>query len=132
MGEMITLEEFTDLIKEIYAEGDTAKAYKRLGYFLEHEKTSTGKSLTVEFLIDKFRQHIDHWNKEYGERESKFIGVKDKQKRLNFYDFLGAQKYNHEYSAPLSKQRDKYLFPGLSIKELNQRIDKFYKFINRE
>ena len=127
-----TPEEFTEMIKEIYADGDIAKAHRRLIYFLENERTSSGKPLTVEFLIGKFKQHIDYWNKEYGERDSKYIGVKDKEKRKNFYDFLGAQMYNHEYSAPLSKQRDKYLFPKLSIRELNKRIDKFYKLISRE
>jgi len=119
------LDTFREDLKEIYAEGDTHKAWLRLCWYLQHVKFEN-KWMTYEWIMHKYRQHIDWWNQQYGTRAAEYIASKDREKRKNFHDFLGSDTYKHDFSMKIVKLRDKYLFPeNVSTKELKKKLERF-------
>ena len=84
--------------------------------------TSDNTLLSIEVIIDRFRNYIEWWMVTYGTKDPKYIPEKQKLKTIaewaNDYDF------NKTYE--ISKTaRDYYLFGDLSTTEIKAALKSF-------
>jgi hypothetical protein len=130
--EIPSFEVFSNEIKKIFPEGDLALTYQRFLWYLEYQDIG-GKPLTWEFLIDKFKQHIDEWNMMYGPKlGTQYFPTKAYALRKNFYDFLGDKFYEREFVTSVGHgERNKYLFGDFTFDYLQTQLEEFkLKFSN--
>ncbi len=126
-------DEFKERLAEIYAEGDLQQSYNRLLWYFEHI-TFEDKPLTWDFLLMKFKQHIDEWNLLYGPKMgTKYFPTKAYALRKNFYEFLGDNWYEREFVTSVSHtERNRYLFGDFTVGYLKKQLLGFLKNIPDE
>lgn len=132
---MPTFKDFCDDVKEIYAEGDLARAYDTLEWHIANMDEAAndivygGKPLTWPFIKDKFSNHITQWNLMYGKKVgTNWFSDKMAKERKNIHEFLNETWYAREFATNRgSPERDRYIFGGVPIKELRNQLNEFKK-----
>ena len=120
--------QFRKDILPIYPEGDLESAHNLLTELLEngYEKTVDGQSLTWTYILTKFKQLHEQWYFNFGTKDTKYLKDKDREKRLDIYDFITRKYWNREF--PIKRgnaERDKYLFGSLPIDNLKVQLQNF-------
>jgi hypothetical protein len=123
-----SFEELKDRLSEIYAEGDLQQTYIRFTWYLKN-MTIGDKPLTSDFLLMKFKQHIEEWNLMYGAKlGTQYFPTKAYALRKNFYDFMGEKFYEREFLTNVGQgERNKYLFGNFTTDYLKKQLERFRK-----
>ena len=126
--EVPSFDEFNERLSEIYAEGDLKLSYNRMLWYFKHIQFND-KPITWEFLLMKFKQHIDEWNLMYGPKlGTQYFPTKAYALRKSFYDFLGDRFYEREFVTSIGhNERNKYLFGDFTIGYLSMELEEFKK-----
>lgn len=124
--EEITLDQFREKLSDIYGDGDIPQSYNRMLWYISN-MTIGDERLTSQFLLDKFKEHIDEWNLLYSAKlGSQYFPSKALALRKNFYDFLGDKWYEREFSSKKgSNNRNLYLFGTNPKNELKKQFKEF-------
>lgn len=126
---------FIEEIKNIYPEGDMAKTYNRIKWFIENEQVcEDGTPITYRLIMDQFAAHINQWNTRYRKKElAGYLHKKADEKRKNLYEFLGLRLYEQIFMMPdCYSDRDQYIFGPFKITELVERLADFQKTFPNE
>ena len=128
-----SFDEFKARLVKIHAEGDLKLSYQRMLWYFENVKIDD-KPLTWEFLLGKFKQHIDQWNLLYGNRiGTNYFPTSSLALRKNFYDFLGAKFYEREFITMAGQsERNNYLFGDFTVDYLKNQLKEFKNTIPNE
>jgi len=129
------IEKFKEDIVAINSDGDLVKAYNLLLWHLDNEtedgipEIRGGKKLTYDFIITKYRQHIDQWNYLYQKKlGTKYFRDTRLDEKKNFQDFLQERYYRREFVIQKgSSERNRYIFGQLKIDILKKQLDEFRK-----
>ena len=121
-------DQFRRDLLQIYPEGDLTAAHNALTELLEngYEQTSDHKPLTWSHILMKFKQLHEQWQFNFGTKDTKYLKDRDREKRLDIYDFIQRKYWNREF--PIKKgslERDKYLFGNIDIHNLKAQLQNF-------
>jgi len=85
----VSLEEFEPMWK-IWPVGNKEEAYIEVAYGVAHKKLLDGKPLTIVFLMDKYREYVNHAQNR--SNDPKFTA--------NIANWMRKARYNEEFVAP--------------------------------
>ena len=95
----------------------------RLEYHLDPSYPDNIPDLTYELILQRYRAHIDLWNRRHGERETRgYLKGSEAVERKNFLDFLEMRLYTIDWTAQSGNPiRDRYLFGEIQQTNLTEQ-----------
>ena len=122
---MVEMDKFMNDFMSLNMEGnpfDTFDKYNEVMASYNGVKTVEGGEYTFDYIVKKYKKYLDYWDRQFGNKDPKYISGKDKRKSP--YDYIKGHHFQEVYEEKGSL-RDKYLFGKYGKDELLKLTDKF-------
>lgn len=127
----MTIDEFENGFWKKNPNGLLKATYELILFHIDKFKDYRGDDLTFESIERKYDEYLSFYISKFGQREEQYIGEKNKKKTI--YDFVTEQMYKQFFDAStFFPERDPYLFGTDSLKELDEKYNKFKQGIANE
>lgn len=124
----MTKEEFKEHFWSINPSGDFNATFNVLNFHVQNFPDTNGKSLTFEYIHNKYKEYFEYHSTKFKNVEEKYISKADKLKDI--YSFIDGFMYNLEFNVIISfPERDEYLFGKHKLDNLYKKYEEFTKRI---
>lgn len=123
---MMNKDVFLREVRNIFPEGDIVRGYQFACEIEEKGETDNmGNPITVEYILNKFRDYHKSWNMKYAKMMARgYLSKEAENTRLTLTRFIGEGWYKKDFQTEITNiERDKYLFG----EDFNSIYDKIRK-----
>ncbi len=96
--------DFVEKLWPLNKQGNADDIFNRLVFTMGYKTTIEGKSITISFLVKKYKEYLKFMKAINVERDQKY-----KSKILDIKEWLNANKFNEDYSTN-NTELDDYIY----------------------